>query len=205
MKPNQFSIGIFIDGGYYAKINEGLQKQLSLKLDIKSLFLYVCEKIATKYQLNPEDIHITEAHYFRGRFRAGDANEKHLLYSERAFEDTLIENDVVFHYKHLRELEKREGITVIEKGIDVWFALETYELATIRNFDFVVLITGDADHEMLVRKLNALKTKVMLLNWNVGPQASTSKLLKEEAGWHIDLGNECSAEKGLLYKICRSL
>ncbi len=205
MKPNQFSIGIFIDGGYYAKINEGLQKQLSLKLDIKSLFLYVCEKIATKYQLNPEDIHITEAHYFRGRFRAGDANEKHLLYSERAFEDKLIENDVVFHYKHLRELEKREGITVIEKGIDVWFALETYELATIRNFDFVVLITGDADHEMLVRKLNALKTKVMLLNWNVGPQASTSKLLKEEAGWHIDLGNECSAEKGLLYKICRSL
>lgn len=205
MKPDQLSIGIFIDGGYYAKINEGLQKQLSIRLDIKSLFQYMREKIAAKYDARLEDAHITEAHYFRGRFRAGDANEKHLLYSERAFEDTLIENDVVFHYKHLRELEKREGITVVEKGIDVWFALETYELATIRKFDFVILVTGDADHEMLVRKLNALKTKVLLLNWNVGPQASTSRLLKEEVGWHIDLGNECSADKNLINKICRPL
>ena len=205
MKPQQLSIGIFIDGGYYAKINEGLQKQLSMKLDIKSLFQYLRETIAGKYSLAVEDIQITEAHYFRGRFRAGDANEKHLLYSERAFEDTLIENDVVFHYKHLRELEKREGITVIEKGIDVWFALETYELATIRKFDFVILVTGDADHEMLARKLNALKTKVILLNWNVGPQASTSKLLKEEVGWHMDLGNRCAIEKDLLKKICRAI
>lgn len=205
MKPQQLSIGIFIDGGYYAKINEGLQKQLSMKLDIKSLFQYLRETIAGKYSLAVEDIQITEAHYFRGRFRAGDANEKHLLYSERAFEDTLIENDVVFHYKHLRELEKREGITVIEKGIDVWFALETYELATIRKFDFVILVTGDADHEMLARKLNALKTKVILLNWNVGPQASTSKLLKEEVGWHMDLGNRCATEKDLLKKICRAI
>jgi len=205
MKPEQLSIGIFIDGGYYAKINEGLQKQLSMQLDLKNLFNYMREKIATAYHLYKEDIQITEAHYFRGRFRAGDANEKHLLYSERAFEDILIENDVVFHYKHLRELEKRDGITVIEKGIDVWYALETYELAAIRKFDFVILVTGDADHEMLARKLNALKTKVILLNWNLGPQTSTSRLLKEEVGWHLDLGVECTAEKNLMNKICRPL
>ena len=205
MKPQQYSIGIFIDGGYYAKINEGLQKQLSMRLDIKSLFQYIREKISGAYDISTADIQITEAHYFRGRYRAGDANEKHLLYSERAFEDTLIENDVVFHYKHLRELEKRDGITVIEKGIDVWYALATYELSTIRKFDFVILVTGDADHEMLARKLNALKTKVILLNWNLGPQTSTSRLLKEEVGWHIDLGVECAAEKNLMNKICRPL
>ena len=51
--------------------------------------------------------------------------------------------------------------------MDVWFALEAYELATFRKFDYVVLITGDADHEMLVRKLKALKTKVVLLTWNL--------------------------------------
>ena len=102
-------------------------------------------------------------------------------------------------------MEKEDGLTVIEKGIDVWFALETYELAMIRKFDFVILITGDADHEMLVRKLNALKTKVILLTWNVGPQASTSKLLKEEAGWHLELTNECSADKSTINKICRPL
>lgn len=205
MKPQQLSIGIFIDGGYYAKINEGLQKQLSMKLDIKSLFQYLREKISGAYEIPTTDIQITEAHYFRGRYRAGDANEKHLLYSERAFEDTLIENDVVFHYKHLRELEKRDGITVVEKGIDVWFALATYELSTIRKFDFVILVTGDADHEMLARKLNAIKTKVILLNWNLGPQTSTSRLLKEEVGWHIDLGVECTSDKNLMNKICRPL
>ena len=201
MKPEQLSIGIFIDGGYYAKINEGLGKQLSMRLDIKNLFLYVREKIASAYSLPLEDIQVTEAHFFRGRYRANDANAKHLLYSERAFEDTLIENDVIFHYKHLREMENKGGITVVEKGIDVWFALETYELSMIRKFDFVILITGDADHEMLVRKLNALKTKVILLTWNVGPQASTSKLLKEEAGWHLELSNECCADKSLTNKM----
>lgn len=205
MKPQQYSIGIFIDGGYYAKINEGLQKQLSMRLDIKSLFQYIRGKISGAYDIPSADIQITEAHYFRGRYRAGDANEKHLLYSERAFEDTLIENDVVFHYKHLRELEKRDGITVVEKGIDVWYALATYELSTIRNFDFVILVTGDADHEMLARKLNALKTKVVLLTWDVGPQASTSRLLREEVGWHLELRDECAADKTLLNKICRPL
>ena len=205
MKPEQLSIGIFFDGGYYAKINEGLKKQLSMRLDIKNLFLFIREKISTAYSLPLEDIQVTEAHFFRGRYRASDANAKNLLYSERAFEDTLIENDVIFHYKHLREMEKEHGTTVIEKGIDVWFALETYELAMIRKFDFVILITGDADHEMLVRKLNALKTKVILLTWNVGPQASTSKLLKEEAGWHLELSNECCADKSLTNKICRPL
>ena len=52
---------------------------------------------------------------------------------------------------------------VIEKGVDTWFALDTYELTLFRQFDYVVLITGDADHEMLARKLKALKTHVVLL------------------------------------------
>ena len=205
MKPEQLSVGIFIDGGYYAKINEGLEKQLSMKLDIKSLFLFIREKISGKCAIPLEDSQITEAHFFRGRYGAGDAKAKNLLFSERAFEDTLIENDVIFHYKHLKELEKKNGVTVVEKGIDVWFALETYELSMIRKFDYVILITGDADHEMLVRKLNALKTKVILLTWNTGPQASTAKLLKEEAGWHMELSNECCADKSLTNKICRPL
>jgi uncharacterized LabA/DUF88 family protein len=198
MKPEQLSIGIFIDGGYYAKINEGLGKQLSMRLDIKNLFLYVREKISSTYSLPLEDIQVTEAHFFRGRYRANDANAKHLLYSERAFEDTLIENDVIFHYKHLREMEKKDGITVVEKGIDVWFALETYELSMIRKFDFVILITGDADHEMLARKLKALKTHVILLTWDPANTASTSRFLKEEVCTHMDMNSIIADDKSLL-------
>lgn len=130
-----------------------------------------------------------------------DAKKAKRLESDRAFEDTLIENDVVFHYKHIAEME--DG-SIKEKGIDVWFALETYELAMYRDFDFVVLITGDADHEMLARKIKALKKQVVLLTWDVDRQA-TSPALKEEVTMHIDLDEIAKEDASLLGKICDSI
>ena len=145
------------------------------------------------------------AHYFRGRFRVKEAYDKHLLYNERKFEDTLIENDVIFHYKHLREIDRDGQTEVVEKGVDVWFALEAYELATFRKFDYVVLITGDADHEMLVRKLKALKIKTVLLTWNLTDVDATSPLLRDEAGQHWELSaiteENPQLKRMLLYKL----
>lgn len=205
MENRQISIGIFIDGGYYAKIDEGLKRDLSLQVNLGNLFTYIRQQISTKYRIDLEDCQITESHYFRGRYRVQDANNKHLLFSERKFEDTLIENDVVFHYKHLREVKKNGEITIIEKGIDTWYALETFELTLLRQFEVVVLITGDADHEMIARKLKALKSRVLLLTWNMGKQSSTSPFLKEEANWHIELSDECAKDKALLTKLCRNI
>lgn len=201
------SIGLFIDGGYYAKVNEALEEQLSLSININSLMNYIRQQVSHLSNSLLADCHITESHYFRGRYRVNDANSKHLLFSERKFEDALIENDVVFHYKHLREIQKNGEITVVEKGIDVWFALEAYELATIRKFDYVVLITGDADHEILIRKLKALKIHTVLLTWDVSGSktTSTAKLLKEEACTHIELDKYIAGSKELLNKICRTI
>lgn len=167
MENTYQSIGLFIDGGYYAKVNEALAAQASLNIDMGSLMYLVRQQVARIGNHALSDCHITESHYFRGRYRVYDANNKHLLYKERRFEDALIENDVIFHYKHLREVQHDGETTVIEKGIDVWFALEAYELSVIRKFDYVVLITGDADHEMLIRKLKALKIHAVLLTWDV--------------------------------------
>lgn len=197
------SIGVFIDGGYFAKVNESLEEQLSMNIHITSFFQFIREEIARRYNLPIGECFITESHYFRGRYRANDANSKHLLYSERKFEDSLIENDVIFHYKHLREIQKNGNITVVEKGIDVWFALEAYELSLFRDFDFVVLVTGDADHEMLVKKLKALKTHVILLTWDLSDESSTARLLREEACTHIELGKLMEVDKDLLKKICK--
>lgn len=202
MENKQISIGVFIDGGYYAKIDEGLKKNLSLQVNLSSLLAYLRRQVSAKYQVPYEDCQITENHYFRGRYRVYDANNKHLLYSERKFEDALIENDVIFHYKHLREVKKGTEVTIVEKGIDTWYALETYELTLLRKFEVVVLITGDADHEMIARKLKALKSRVLLLTWNMSEQSSTSRFLKEEANWHIELGDECAKDKTLLDKLC---
>ena len=199
------SVGVFIDGGYYAKVNRALKAMENSIIRVKSLFDFICGTLAVEERVDPANCQITEAHYFRGRFRVKEAYDKHLLYNERKFEDTLIENDVVFHYKHLREMGKEGEKQVVEKGIDVWFALEAYELSVFRKFDYVVLITGDADHEMLVRKLKALKIKTVLLTWNMATVDATSPLLSEEAGHHWELSHilekNPQLKKDLLYRL----
>ena len=196
------SLGIFIDGGYLAKVNEALAAQLGMSIHMGSLFRYIRRRLAAIYDFTESDCQIVECHYFRGRFRSETENRMHLLYNERKFEDTLIENDVIFHYKHLRQVENNGKQIIIEKGVDVWFALEAYELALLRKFDFVVLMTGDADHEMLVKKLKALKIRVVLLTWNLGEQSSTSRFLTEEVCSHIELGEMVLADRALLNDIC---
>ena len=193
---DNLSIGVFIDGGYYAKINEGLQqKKLATGVNLKKLLSFIPEFISSEFGIERKRLYVTEAHYYRGRYRAKEAAGKNLLMEERKFEDTLIENDVIFHYKHLRTTPNGG---VIEKGIDTWFALDTYELTLFREFDFVVLISGDADHEMLARKLKALKTHVVLLTWDPANTASTSRFLKEEVCTHIDMNSIIDADKSLL-------
>ena len=187
------SVGVFIDGGYYAKINEGFADKREVNL--KNLLSYICQKISQDNKIDRRYLYITECHYYRGRYRAADAKAKNLLYDERKFEDMLIENDVIFHYKHLRT-DPKGG--VIEKGVDTWFALDTYEMTLFREFDYVVLISGDADHEMLARKLKALKTHVILLTWDPANTASTSRFLKEEVCTHMDMNSIIADDKSLL-------
>jgi uncharacterized LabA/DUF88 family protein len=187
------SIGVFIDGGNYAKINEGFRGMAEVNL--KALLSFIPKKIAELEGIDRKKLYITESHYYRGRYRVSDASDRNLLYSERKFEDMLIENDVIFHYKHLRE-NPQGG--VIEKGVDTWFALDTYEMTLFRNFDYVVLVSGDADHEMLARKLKALKTHVVLLTWDPANTGSTSRFLKEEVCTHIDMNRLISEDKTLL-------
>lgn len=198
MNTNIISIGLSIDGGYYCKINDGLYKD-GFRLNLERLAKLIRTYIATNFSLETSQCLITESHFFRGRFRMPDAKKKNRLEADRAFEDTLIDNDVVFHYKHVAEMENG---SIKEKGVDVWFALETYELAMYRDFDFVVLITGDADHEMLARKIKALKKHVVLVTWNMAEKDSTSSALKDEVTMHIDLDALSKADASLLDMIC---
>ena len=192
------SIGLFIDGGYYAKIDEALRHDAGVGLDLGKLMRYIRTTVAEQYETSEELCQITESHYFRGRYRANVADQKRILFPERRFEDSLIENDVIFHYKHLREIDGN----IIEKGIDVWYALEAYELATVRHFDVVVLITGDADHEMLIRKLKALRSNVILLTGEFSAQSAVSRLLREEATMHIDLGELFAECRDVMDSVC---
>ena len=200
------SVGLFIDGGYYAKINEALEEVYSVNINMTALIAYIRKRISELSGTDISACHITESHYFRGRYGVNAASGQHLLYDERKFEDALIENDVIFHYKPLRQVRENGVQKIIEKGIDVWFALEAYELSTIRKFDYVVLITGDADHEMLIKKLKALKIYTILLTWDVpkgGGGSSTAASLKEETCMHMEFSKIASEDKDFIQSICR--
>lgn len=186
------SIGLFIDGNYFVLLDKGLGD--TRRVNIKGLIKFIQKTIAQKYELDPESCVVTETHFFRGRYKANDARQRNVLLSDRKFEDRLIENDVIFHYKHVYDLP--DG-TPHEKGIDVWFALETFELALYRDFDFIVMITGDADYEMLARKIKSLKKPAILLSWHYDAQDPTAKCLKEEISYHINVNELLKADPSL--------
>lgn len=97
---------------------------------------------------------------------------------------------------HCMKYDLPDG-TPHEKGIDVWFALETLELAMYRDFDFVVMITGDADYEMLARKLKSLKIPAILLSWHYDDQDPTAKALKDEISFQININSLLKVDPSL--------
>jgi cold shock CspA family protein len=104
--------------------------------------------------------------------------------------------NIVSHYLPLRY--NGDNNTMHEKGIDVWLALEAYELAIYKKFDILVLVAGDGDYVPLVRKLTTLGTQVMLISWDfsyytedgVSTETRTSRQLLEEVCYPISM-HEC--------------
>ncbi len=94
---------------------------------------------------------IIDVYYFRGRFSAQQCVEKgdNVLYQERVLDDILMRTNVTAHHLPMNGMGK-------EKGIDVWLALEAFELSIYKSFDLIVLIAGDSDYIPLARKLKTL-------------------------------------------------
>ena len=158
-------VGVFYDGGYFTHVSNyyNYVHPHRRRLHIGGLHDFIKHTLAAKEGTTPSLCHIIDAHFFRGRFSAKDALEKpNQLYHDRVFDDVLMYNGVRTHYLPVKDLMGRKR----EKGIDVLFALETYELCVFKRFDVVVLIASDGDHLTLVRKLHALGAKTMLLGWD---------------------------------------
>jgi len=153
-------VGIFYDGNFFYHVSNYYQyhHDRRARISISGLHAFVRQQVAECEGIDPRRCQIVDAHYFRGRLRASDAEDRDLLFKERVFEDVLIREGVTTHYLPL----SRDG----EKGIDVWLALEAFELAIYKRFDVSVLVASDGDFLPLVRKLNTLGTRVMILGWD---------------------------------------
>jgi uncharacterized LabA/DUF88 family protein/cold shock CspA family protein len=160
-------IGVFYDGNFLYHISNYYNyfHERKSRLSIKGLHDFIRSKAAESVgnRSNTRMAQIVDAHYFRGRLAASEANQKgNQLYYDRVFDDVLSSEGVTTHYLPIRHI----GSVKYEKGMDVWLALEAFEQAFYKKYDFICLIASDGDYVPLIRKLNALGTKVMLLAWD---------------------------------------
>ncbi len=157
-------IGVFYDGNYFSHVSNyyNYEHERRARLSVSGIHEFIRHQVAQFENTDIRYCQIVDAHYFRGRLSSFEANEQNRLLSERIFEDILMNEGVVTHYMPLKSIEGRRE----EKGIDVWLALEAYELSIFKKFNVVALIASDSDYIPLVRKLNSLGTRVMLLGWD---------------------------------------
>lgn len=165
MQSKMTKIGVFYDGNYFLHVSNyyNYDHPRQRRLSITGLHKFIKQEVADREQSSAEVCHIVDAHYFRGRLSAQEAHQRGaVLYWDRVFDDILMSAGVTTHYLPLKNTNGRRE----EKGIDVWLALEAYENAVYKHFDVVVLIASDGDFLPLVRKLNTLGTRVMILSWD---------------------------------------
>jgi len=184
---NFTKIGIFYDGNFFLHVSNYYQyyHQRKSRISISGLHEYIRHRVAAEENTDVRYCHIVDAHYFRGRLRAQDAEQRDLLLKERLFDEVLMREGVTTHYLPLGP----DG----EKGIDVWLALEAYELSIYKQFDVLVLVACDGDFRPLLRKLNTVGTRVMLLAWdfeytdrhNVQKLTRTAQVLLDEATYPV--------------------
>lgn len=176
MRDKLTRIGVFYDGNYFLHVSnyynyDHLRKK---RLSIAGLHEFVRSHVAQEESMDVHLCHIVDAHYFRGRLNAQEASQRgNVLYYDRVFDDILMSEGVTTHYLPLRNYGGRRE----EKGIDVWLALEAFELAIYKKFDVLVLIASDGDYVPLVRKLNTLGTRVMVLSWDFEYTTPTGQTL----------------------------
>lgn len=161
-------IGVFFDGNYFLHVSNFYTyfHERKSRLSISGLHHFIRNHVAQQEGTDERLCQIVDAHYFRGRLNASEAvnaNQGNALYYDRVFDDILSKEGVTTHYLPVKT--SQSGVRH-EKGIDVWLALEAFELAFYKRFNVLVLIASDGDYVPLIRKLNTLGTRVMVLSWD---------------------------------------
>lgn len=158
-------IGVFYDGNYFLHVSNyyNYVHERQSRISINGLHNFIRHFAAQEEGSEVQYCQVVDAHYFRSRPGAREASMKgNQLYFDRLFDDILMSEGITTHYFPVRNIA---GIKM-EKGIDVWLALEAFDLCMSKHFDIMVIIASDGDYVPLVKKINALGTKVMLVSWD---------------------------------------
>jgi uncharacterized LabA/DUF88 family protein len=189
-------IAVFYDGSFFMNVSNYYHYEHGRKanLTFTGFQEFIRHKVAEKEQRDGNFCQIVESHFFRGRFSLKAAKAANALESDRYIDQLLMWAGIVSHYYPMNEAKSPAE----EKGIDVWLALEAYDLAVHKRFDVLVLFAGDQDFVPLARKVNGIGTRVMLIamdaQWKDKNAKEhtirTSQALIEEASYPIMLNQE---------------
>ena len=186
-------ISMFYDGTFFQRVNEfyNFVHQRSSFLDLNGVHNFIRQKVADlESNGNFSLCQIVESHFFRGRFSLNSVKKRkdpqRQMEKDRLQDQLLMNAGVVSHYYPMNEHAEPPE----EKGIDVWLALEAYDLAVHKRFDVLVLFAGDQDFVPLVRKVNGLGTRVLIVGVDIdnkGKVTKTSQRLIDEASYTVML------------------
>lgn len=207
---NVVRIAVFYDGQYFFHVSNyyRFNHPRQARLNLNGVHRFIQNRVSNSEQIDPRLCQIVEAHYFRGRFGVTDFEQKaerdkdpgfveKQLRNERMFDDVLMRANIATHFFGVDTRQQPPK----EVGIDVWLALEAYDLAVHKKFDVLALVACDSDYVPLVRKLNSIGTRVMLLAWDFRTDRSetrTSQALINECSYPIMMHEEIDnrARKG---------
>ncbi len=189
-------IAIFYDGSFFHRVSSFYKHNhpRGSFLSFQGIHEYVRDRVAEIEDRKPEMCQVVEAHFYRGRFSLAKAKEKNQLETDRFFDQLLMYAGIATHYFPMNEQLERP----VEKGVDIWLSLDAFDQAIHKNHDVVVLFAGDSDFVPLVRKLNSIGARVMVLGWDLEAQGEdgrtyvtrTSAQLMHECNYPIWLNDE---------------
>jgi uncharacterized LabA/DUF88 family protein len=195
----QTRIAVMIDGSYFNRVSNfyKFEHEAARRLSLSGLMEFIRIATADMEDVPRTRARVVEAHYFRGRYTVRDLEDRartanfveESLRNDRVFDQILAGSNITPHYTRIdTNVEPPK-----EQGIDVWLALEAFDLAVSDRCDVVALVAGDGDFVPLVKKINAIGKRALVVAWGMksdqGAEVRFSGALAGAAAYFLDMAD----------------
>jgi uncharacterized LabA/DUF88 family protein len=195
----QTRIAVMIDGSYFNRVSNfyKFEHDAGRRLSLSGLMEFIRVACADMEDVPRTRARVVEAHYFRGRYTVRDLEDRartadfveESLRNDRVFDQILAASNITPHYTRIDTNVDPPK----EQGIDVWLALEAFDLAVSNRCDVVALVAGDGDFVPLVKKINAIGKRALVVAWGMksgsGAEVRFSSGLATAAAYFLDMAD----------------
>lgn len=201
-EPRITRVACFYDGSFFVRVSNYYKHYHDRKsyLSFTGIHEYIRQKVAEHEGTERHLVNMMQSHFFRGRFSLQAAKTANALEADRYFDQLLMYAGIISHYYPMNESVTPPQ----EKGIDVWLAMEAYDLAVTSGYDVLALVVSDQDFLPLMRKMHARQIRTLVLGVDIrytdtqgiDRSLATSHQLTNEATYALNLSSEIDATAG---------